>query len=526
MANPIVSKAIPGAHVVALSASLANPQPPSPIPDPFPPTPAPPVPTPDPPVPEPRPPLPHRSRAGGRPTVEFLAGLMMGVLMFRTFAAEAYIVPTGSMAPTLLGMHLEVTCTGCGLSFAVGMDEQGHRARAVCPNCGTDDLNRAPTAERNGDRLLVQKHLFDWRPPRRWEVAVFQNPAEPSQAYVKRVVGLPGESILIAGGDVYANGRIARKTLDEQRAVRVLVYDHGFLPADVGRYPRWSFRHGDRGAILASGWRAAGTRFVHEPAGEGGDQADWLEYRHWDVDREGYGPVRDFTPYNGGELRGENRVSDLMIEALVTARQGVGALLVRIQGGADHFVMTIPISGHDPLRAERNGRALPITMTNPARASWNHSRRLEASWVDRRLTVALDGEPLFDPIDIDDPTPGPDPGPTQSPLALGVMGGGVEVADLRVHRDVYYTGTLAGTPRRPFGIEEPYRLGAGEFFVLGDNSPVSNDSRFWPGSPVVRSEMLLGKPFLVHLPSRGLPLKVFGDETYWVPDPREIRYIR
>jgi signal peptidase I len=38
--------------------------------------------------------------------------------------------------------------------------------------------------------------------------------------------------------------------------------------------------------------------------------------------------------------------------------------------------------------------------------------------------------------------------------------------------------------------------------------------------------MLLGKPFLVHLPSQGVPVRVFGGEPYWLPDPREIRYIR
>jgi len=38
--------------------------------------------------------------------------------------------------------------------------------------------------------------------------------------------------------------------------------------------------------------------------------------------------------------------------------------------------------------------------------------------------------------------------------------------------------------------------------------------------------LFLGKPFLVHLPGQVFPLKVFGHSVYWVPDPREIRYIR
>ena len=144
--------------------------------------------------------------------------------------------------------------------------------------------------------------------------------------------------------------------------------------------------------------------------------------------------------------------------------------------------------------------------------------------IDRRLTVALDGELVFAPIDYDDPTAGP--GQREGPVALGVRGGTMEVRDLRLFRDVHYTSALPLMARRPFGVDAPYRLGADEFFVLGDNSPVSNDSRFWAASPVVPGELFVGKPFLVHLPGQVVPLQVFGRSLYWIPDPREIRYIR
>lgn len=466
---------------------------------------------------------PPRSCSPSRPAVEFLLALVMVVLVGRGFVAEAYIVPTGSMAPTLLGLHRQYDCPKCETKFVVGMDESGRSARPVCPNCGMGEIDRTAGVVGEGDRLLVQKNLYDFRPPRRWEVVVFENPREPGQAYVKRVVGLPGESVQIKGGDVYIDGKIARKSLAELRAMRVPVYDHDHPPADVGRFPRWVFRPGSTTAE-PSGWRAAGTGFVHEGRGYGRG-VDWLEYRHWQPERDTYGPLRDFTPYNGGDLPGEYRVQDVSIEVEFQANDA--ALTVRLGGGGDEFEVVIPRGDHGTVPdVWHNDRHVELSGVRSLSAlSAYVPARVEAFWVDRRLTVALDGALLFDPIDLDDRPAGRYPKPVTP--ALGFRNGaGLAVRSVKLYRDIYYTDALANAPRRPFAVESPYSLGPGEYFVLGDNSPVSNDSRFWPDRPVVTRDRLIGKPFLVHLPSRGVPLKVFGREVYWVPDPREIRYIR
>ena len=472
---------------------------------------------------------PPAREAVRRQVVEFLLLLGVGILLLRTFAAEAYVVPTGSMAPTLLGFHKELACPNCRYPFVIGMDEQGRSGRPTCPNCGKVGLGEVPAVECNGDRLLVQKFLFDIRPPRRWEVSVFLSNDEPDQAYVKRVVGLPGETIQVVEGDVYINGKVARKSLDEQRAMRIPVYDNDYMPDDSDRFPRWRFRLDRSNRVTPSGWRAEGSRFLHDPVAKNGEREDWVEYRHFDPDRSRYGPVRDFCPYNGDDVRSDNAVDDLMISADVSVRPDVKSFVVRLDRGSDHFVVTLPVDGHSRVQVRRNGRALELTNARggltSSKAETPRFSRLEASVIDRRVTVALDGVPLFDPIDFDDPR-APGFGTPGSPLAFGVTGGSAEVRHVRVDRDIYYTGQLAGGPRRPFAIDKAYVLGAGQFFVLGDNSPVSNDSRFWETSPVVPADRFLGKPFLVHLPGQVWPLKVFGRPLGWIPDPREIRYIR
>ena len=96
--------------------------------------------------------------------------LVGAALTFRFLVFEAFKIPTGSMEPTLLG------------------------------------------DEAYGDRLFVNKTSYILgRTPQRWDVAVFEPPADAlaatgrSQAkrYVKRVCGLPGDDLLIAGGDLW-----------------------------------------------------------------------------------------------------------------------------------------------------------------------------------------------------------------------------------------------------------------------------------------------------------------------------------
>ena len=452
-----------------------------------------------------------RTAGGLRSFAEFLAILVLGILLIRGFLVEAYLVPTGSMASTLLGSHREILCPSCGLVFAVGLDEQGQSPRKVCPNCGRDDFRSAEAHDGEGDRLLVQKFLYDLRPPRRWEVAVFLNPADPSEAYVKRIVGLPGESVEVRHGDLYIDGRIARKSPEQVRATRIIVHDGDHPPPDSIRYPRW---------VLSNS-----STQMEGPDG-GPDRVSWLAYRHRQPESEAAGPVRDYLAYDGPDASADHRVEDLAIRAEVEPGPGTHAILVRLGNWGDRAVVAIPLDPRRPVEVRLNGDPVPIlgaAAAKSARPEPGRFVRLAASLFDRRLIVELDGRPLFDPIDLPDRPEGP-PRSGDSP-AIGAVGGGASLRHLKVDRDIYYTDSNGSAFPRPFGVGVPYRLGPDEYYVLGDNSPVSNDSRFWAKSPVVAAGLLVGKPFLVHVPGRAVPVPAFGGGVYWIPDFREIRYI-
>ncbi len=59
------------------------------------------------------------SPAAIRETVESVVIAFVLAFLFRTFEAEAFVIPTGSMAPTLMGRHKDLVCPKCGFPYQV-----------------------------------------------------------------------------------------------------------------------------------------------------------------------------------------------------------------------------------------------------------------------------------------------------------------------------------------------------------------------------------------------------------------------
>lgn len=429
------------------------------------------------------------------------------LLIFRSICAEPYGVPTGSMAPALLGNHMVIACPRCGYEVCVGHRDEvasGQRdPHAECPNCGYDDLPLDHISISRGDHLLVNKNVFSWRKPRRWEMAVFRCPAADGKAFVKRVVGLPGEVVQIRDGDLFIDGEIARKTLEEFKALRIPVFDNNYQPAQ-GWGCRWLAQPAQERSPLE------GTQ-IHLRAADSA-QWHWLIYRHWKLDEGKVQAVSDEYSYNGSESsRRAEPVHDFMLECDVETIRGNGMVAFAVTDGQEMATAEIAINpGAGGVRlligpADGHGEAAQVR-TAPARCLEGGTKHhIELAFVDRRAMLAVDGTLAFAAVDRPAVEYRP---PVEQPVRLGVCDAEVLVSNVRIFRDVHYTD--AGI----HAVRAPVQLGAGEYFVLGDNSPSSDDNRFWSDAhdrPLpVPEKNFLGKPFLVHMPSRIATWEGFG----------------
>ncbi len=474
-----------------------------------------------------------RHESSLRYVAESLAALALAVFLVRSFAVEGYIISTGSMAPYLLGYHKQVVCPECRFPFAVGVPvEDGHDTSGpvACPNCGQQKIDLGSVPRNEGDQLLVQKFAYLLRGPKRWEVVVFQNPSHPTQAYVKRVIGLPSEEIQVRAGDVWINGELARKNLAEQRSTRMAIcsYRHRPQGEDESRWKldrRWTSRGHSLESFL--------SRSTESDTDESG--ISWVTYSGDAPNRNGSQPLAesphlwptDEYAYNGlTEPTQRYRVRDLMVAMRLELHSGRGEMAWSLSDGVQTFEVRLA-AGDRELRLLVDGEEDSEQRVKLSGSMWKRSRLVEMSLFDRQLLFALDGEVIFQrPLEplalpVKNGNDTAKDSAAGEPAKFGVRDLHASVSDLTLYRDVYYT---RGDGRH--GITEPYRLGPDEYFFLGDNSPVSLDSRSWAGE-IVRDNMLIGKPFLVHLPSRPGRVKLGSAEWHIrVPDWGRIRYIR
>ncbi len=66
----------------------------------------------------------------------------------------------------------------------------------------------------NGDYLLVDELVYRFREPQRGEVVVFRYPGDETTFYIKRVVGLPGERVVLSDGAINIFGEDGKKKLE------------------------------------------------------------------------------------------------------------------------------------------------------------------------------------------------------------------------------------------------------------------------------------------------------------------------
>jgi signal peptidase I len=399
-----------------------------------------------------------RPRRPWRENLEaFGVAILMAVLL-KPMIIEAYQIPTPSMQPTLMG------------SRAAGVH----------------------------DRILVDKIRYEIFEPKRWDIVVFRYPIRRNQNYVKRIVGVPGDRLRVSGGNLYQVGAdgaidgIAAKPERVQAGLWKEIYPARRLLEESSEVL------GDYFVRRSGQWRQDGDDLVTTPTGGGSGRAQirFLDRQHegfsnqiWDgypidVARAIREDARRDSPFEGVQdvrvqfvLQPQANVDELDVELqLSPAGHPAHRLVLRAEGGQGR--LAILVGDAEVARSD------PFDFPMPAAGS---TSRLGFAHVDDHLFALRDGAVAAE-LPEGEHRLTTTLEPSQVALTIGTRSAGeLRLSELTVDRDLHYVPTgledalhvlvPEGTDRTLANhvIEVP----DGHFFMMGDNTLASADSRQW-----------------------------------------------
>jgi signal peptidase I len=477
---------------------------------------------------------------------EELAGALIMALMIIGFVVQPFIIPTGSMAETLRGMHFRQRCPQCGFryernfeatEFGYGTTQAPRRNIAPpvsrCPNCGFYNEDATEVDVARGDKILAIKCLYNFTEPKRWDVVVFKNPTHPPQNYIKRLIGKPLEKVEIIDGDIYINDKIARKPPKVQNELWMPVYNSAYEPINPElkrfNYHKWRIPMVNFGNSLWHNSRNGDISFTL-------DSMDDRQHRlAYDITRGNnfginyaYNNVDDFTRLP--------QCSDLRIcfTADIDASQDQGLIGACLRKYQRTYKGWLASDGRMYIAEIQNGREVVLKNKETVNLDFDKPVEIKFSNVDHLLVFEAAGEKIEYDLGLNLEDIGTQKREAEPPVEI-IGTGNLKVWDISIFRDIYYTSESQYSNVVGNAVEgHPITLAEDEFFVLGDNSPASADGRWWSKDGIgnngktyrkgiVPRDYMLGKAIVVFWPSGFKPFEKFPLRL--IPDVSRFRLI-
>ena len=491
----------------------------------------------------------HSTIGTFKETIDSLLIAFILAFVFRAFVVEAFVIPTGSMADTLLGAHFRLTCPNCSTQYNYNFKPEtfGYRTGSIpskplpliregirsdrppqCLLCGHHPDTKGLRRVSNGDRIMVLKYIYQFVDPQIWDVIVFKNPTEPRINFIKRLIGRPGDTIEIINGDIYIDGQIQTKPPHVQKSLWITVFDNDHQPArNLQRSNRSAWSQPFEPESPNSAWFIDQTQRSFEFSGS--DKPQRLNFDHNRLRTI----LRCFIPYNGPKTNHLPIANDLKLEFELTPQTAQGDIFLELGKYKRSYQAHVRFDGTCTISNLSSGEQLAQTTFAPLEPG--EPILLSFAIYDHQLEIRLGENPPLTYVGPNDPEEWGYDGSAQITMwtpnvALAAKNGKFTLTHIALLRDIHYTNNPSGraTENNPFTLNED------EFFVLGDNSPASHDSRFWDTagkkngnqfyrSGIVPRDYLIGKAFVVYWPGGFTPHHKFP--LAFIPNVGEMRFI-